>query len=151
MNGAITRGASGLTFFTHSCPSYMQSFIKIGGAVLEKNEHEIMTLCNFNKDCQRAYLSWVRCRQCCQLLPDIFREIDLRTLACIWRFCPCNFWHFGYFSMCYMSDTSFNNCVVFTAFTFWESTFQMFNFRNMNIFTMDKFWPIKNFAIAIYS
>ena len=50
LNGAITRGASGLTFFTHSCPSYMQSFIKIGGAVLEKNEHEIMTLCNFNKD-----------------------------------------------------------------------------------------------------
>ena len=28
----------------------MQSFIKISGAVLEKNANEIMTLCNFNKD-----------------------------------------------------------------------------------------------------
>ena len=50
LNGAITRGASGLTFFRQSYPSYMQSFIKIGGAVLEKNEHKTMTLCNFNKD-----------------------------------------------------------------------------------------------------
>ena len=29
---------------------YMQSFIKIRGAVLEKNADKIMTLCNFNKD-----------------------------------------------------------------------------------------------------
>ena len=50
LNGAITRGASGLTFFRQSYPSYIQSFIKIGGAVLEKNEHKIMTLRNFNKD-----------------------------------------------------------------------------------------------------
>ena len=28
----------------------MQSFIKIGGAVLEKNAHKTMTLFNFNKD-----------------------------------------------------------------------------------------------------
>ena len=28
----------------------MQSFIKIRGAVLEKNADKIMTLCNFNKD-----------------------------------------------------------------------------------------------------
>ena len=55
LNGAITRGASGLTFFTHSCPSYMQSFIKIGGAVLEKNANMIMTLCNFNKDLQNYF------------------------------------------------------------------------------------------------
>ena len=53
LNGAVTRDASGLTFFRQSYPSYMQSFIKIGGAVLEKNEHEIMTLCNFNKDIKK--------------------------------------------------------------------------------------------------
>ena len=50
LNGAITRGVSSLTFFRQSYPSYMQSFIKIGGAVLEKNAHKTMTLCNFNKD-----------------------------------------------------------------------------------------------------
>ena len=31
-------------------PNYMLSFIKILGAVLEKNADKIMTLCNFNKD-----------------------------------------------------------------------------------------------------
>ena len=50
LNRAITRGASGLTFFTQSCPSYMQSFIKIGVLVLEKSADKTMTLCNFNKD-----------------------------------------------------------------------------------------------------
>ena len=39
--------------FTQTYPSqarYMQSFIKIHGAVLEKSAIKIMTLCNFNKD-----------------------------------------------------------------------------------------------------
>ena len=49
LNQAITRGASGLTFCTQPCQSYMQSFIKIGVLVLEKSEHEIMTLCNFKR------------------------------------------------------------------------------------------------------
>jgi len=50
LNWAIIRGASGLTFCTQPCQSYMQSFIKIGVLVLEKCEHEAMTSCNFNKD-----------------------------------------------------------------------------------------------------
>ena len=49
-NGAITRGANGTKTFPWTYPSYMQSFIKIRGAVLEKNAHKILTLCNFNKD-----------------------------------------------------------------------------------------------------
>ena len=66
LNGAITRCASGLTFFRQSYPSYMQSFIKIGGAVLEKNEHNIMTLCNFNKDIALGYIE-----------SNFFREIKV--------------------------------------------------------------------------
>ena len=50
LNGALTRGASGHTFFRQTYPSYMQSFIKIRGAVLEKSGIKIMILCNFNKD-----------------------------------------------------------------------------------------------------
>ena len=50
-NGAITRPATGSITFRQPFPSYMQSFIKIGVLVLEKNGNEIMTLCNFNKDC----------------------------------------------------------------------------------------------------
>ena len=49
-NGAITRGANGTKTFPWTYLSYMQSFIKIGVLVLEKNGNEIMTLCNFNKD-----------------------------------------------------------------------------------------------------
>ena len=56
LNRAITRGASGLTFFTQPCPSYMQSFIKIGVLVLEKSADKTMTLCNFNKDLTWFYL-----------------------------------------------------------------------------------------------
>jgi len=50
LNGAITRGANGTKTFRQTYPSYMQSFIKIGGAVLEKSVIKIMTMCNFNKD-----------------------------------------------------------------------------------------------------
>ena len=50
LNGAITRGANGTKTFPWTYPNYMQSFIKIRGAVLEKNADKIMTLCNFNKD-----------------------------------------------------------------------------------------------------
>ena len=50
INGAITRGASGTKTFPWTYPSYMQSFIKIRGAVIEKNGIKIMILCNFNKD-----------------------------------------------------------------------------------------------------
>ena len=50
INGAITRPATGTITFGQPFPSYMQSFIKIRGAVLEKNANKAMTLCNFNKD-----------------------------------------------------------------------------------------------------
>ena len=50
MNRAITRPATITKTFTQTYPSYMQSFIKIRGAVLEKSAVKIMTLCNFNKD-----------------------------------------------------------------------------------------------------
>ena len=49
LNGAITRPAGSINF-GQEFPSYMQSFIKIRGAVLEKNADDTMTLCNFNKD-----------------------------------------------------------------------------------------------------
>ena len=59
LNEAITRPASGTITFGQTCLSYMQSFIKIGGAVLEKNADRTMTLCNFNKDVNNCtkYLS----------------------------------------------------------------------------------------------
>ena len=50
LNGAITRPASGTITFGQPCLNYMQSFIKIGGAVLEKNANRILTMRNFNKD-----------------------------------------------------------------------------------------------------
>ena len=50
INGAITRPATGSITFGQPYPNYMQSFIKIRGAVLEKNADKIMTMCNFNKD-----------------------------------------------------------------------------------------------------
>ena len=50
LNGAITRPATITKTFPWTYPSYMQSFIKIRGAVLEKNGFKTMTLCNFNKD-----------------------------------------------------------------------------------------------------
>ena len=50
LNGAITRPATGSITFRQPYRSYMQSFVKIGVLVLEKNADEIMTLCNFNKD-----------------------------------------------------------------------------------------------------
>ena len=50
LNRAITRPASGSITFEQPFPSYMQNFIKIGGAVLEKNTNRILTLRNFNKD-----------------------------------------------------------------------------------------------------
>ena len=53
LNGAITRSVNGTKTFPWTCPTYMQSFIKIGGAVLEKNWkncNKTMILCNFNKD-----------------------------------------------------------------------------------------------------
>ena len=50
LNRAITRGANGTKTFPWLCQSYMQSFIKIGVLVFEKNGNKIMTLCNFNKD-----------------------------------------------------------------------------------------------------
>ena len=50
LNGAITRPATITITFTQTYPRYMQSFIKIHGAVLEKSAIKIMTLCNFNKD-----------------------------------------------------------------------------------------------------
>ena len=50
LNGAITIPATGSITFGQPFRSYMQSFIKIRGAVLEKNADKAMTLCNFNKD-----------------------------------------------------------------------------------------------------
>ena len=50
LNRAITGPAASTKTFTQTSRSYMQSFIKIHGAVLEKNCNKIMTLCNFNKD-----------------------------------------------------------------------------------------------------
>ena len=50
LNGAIPRPATGSITFGQPFPSYMQSFIKIRGAVLEKNADDTMTLRNFNKD-----------------------------------------------------------------------------------------------------
>ena len=50
LNWAITRPATGTITCRQTYPSYMQSFIKIRGAVLEKNGNNPMTLCNFNKD-----------------------------------------------------------------------------------------------------
>ena len=50
LNRAITRGANGTKTFPRLCQSYMQSFIKIGVLVFEKNGNKTMTLCNFNKD-----------------------------------------------------------------------------------------------------
>ena len=49
-NRAKTRPTSGSITFRQPCLSYTQSLIKIGGAILEKNEHETKTLCNFNTD-----------------------------------------------------------------------------------------------------
>ena len=48
--GAITRPATGSITFRQPYPNYMQSFIKIRGAVLQKNGNKTLTLCNFNKD-----------------------------------------------------------------------------------------------------
>ena len=62
-NGAITRGANGTKTFPWTYPSYMQSFIKIRGAVLEKSAVKIMTLCNFNKDGPSKYLH-KKCLKC---------------------------------------------------------------------------------------
>ena len=56
MNGAITRPSTITKTFRQPYPSYMQSFIKICGAVLEKSADKIMTLCNFNKDSRRVFL-----------------------------------------------------------------------------------------------
>ena len=50
LNGAVTRLATITKTFTQTSQSYMQSFIKIRGAVLEKSGVKKMTLCNFNKD-----------------------------------------------------------------------------------------------------
>ena len=50
LNGAITRPATGSITFGQPFLSYMQSFIKIRGADLEKNADDTMTLRNFNKD-----------------------------------------------------------------------------------------------------
>ena len=50
INGAITRPATGSITFGQPYPNYMQSFIKIHGAVLEKNADNTMTLRNFDKD-----------------------------------------------------------------------------------------------------
>ena len=50
INRAITRGASGTKTFPWTYSSYMQSFIKIRGAVLEKNDNKTKILYNFNKD-----------------------------------------------------------------------------------------------------
>ena len=50
LNGAITRPATITKTFTQTHPSYMQSFIKIHGVVLEKSGIKILTMCNFNKD-----------------------------------------------------------------------------------------------------
>ena len=50
LNEAITRPTTITKTFGQPNPSYMQSFIKIRGAVLEKNGNNTMTLCNFNKD-----------------------------------------------------------------------------------------------------
>ena len=47
INGAITSPATGSITFRQPFLSYMQNFIKIGGAVLEKSADEILTLCNF--------------------------------------------------------------------------------------------------------
>ena len=50
VNGAITRDASGTKTFPCTYRSYMQSFIKIRGAVLEENDSKTIILCNFDKD-----------------------------------------------------------------------------------------------------
>ena len=59
LNGAITRPATITKTFTQTYPSYMQSFIKIRGAVLEKSAVKKMTLCNFNKDldCKKLFFT----------------------------------------------------------------------------------------------
>ena len=51
LNRAITRSATITKTFGQPYPSYMKSFIKIRGAVLEKSDHKTMALYNFNKDC----------------------------------------------------------------------------------------------------
>ena len=55
LNGPITRPATITITFGQPYPSYMQSFIKIRGAVLEKSAVKKMTLCNFNKDAVRKW------------------------------------------------------------------------------------------------
>ena len=50
LNRAITRPATGSITFRQPFPNYMQNFIKIGGAVFEKNGNDTMILCTFNKD-----------------------------------------------------------------------------------------------------
>ena len=57
LNRAITRGANSTKTFPWLCQSYMQSFIKIGVLVFEKNDYKTMTLCNFNKDVMLEALS----------------------------------------------------------------------------------------------
>ena len=61
LKGAITRPATITKTFTQTYPSYMQNFIKIRGAVLEKSGIKIMILCNFNKDLGISHKSpnWV--------------------------------------------------------------------------------------------
>ena len=50
LNRAITRPATITKTFGQPYPSYMQSFIKICSAVLEKSGIKILTMHNFNKD-----------------------------------------------------------------------------------------------------
>ena len=59
LNGAITRPATGSITFRQPYRSYMQSFVKIGVLVLEKNADETMTLCNFNKDVAKQVFIWI--------------------------------------------------------------------------------------------
>ena len=55
LNRAITRGANSTKTFPWLCQSYMQSFIKIGVPVFEKNGNKIVTFCNSNKDTQTLF------------------------------------------------------------------------------------------------
>ena len=59
LNWAIIRPATCSITFGQPFPSYMQSFIKIRGAVLEKNANKTMTLYNLNKDAGRVFNTWI--------------------------------------------------------------------------------------------
>ena len=72
----MTRPATGTKTFPWTYPSYMQSFIKILGAVLEENGFKILTLCNFNKD-------WIQ--------ENFFSHVSHWKRFCSWADLKCLF------------------------------------------------------------